>query len=110
MIVGDFNIRVGEQDDHIVGVDKIAPRDRVDYKTSQYSDVFLDFLLSANLCILNGLNFTENNFTSISQRGCAVVDYCIVQYEELDRFSDSSVERATKLISEAVNGNISRLY
>ena len=86
-------------------MDKIAPRDIVDYKTSQYSDVFLDFLLSANLCILNGRTFTKNDFTSISQRGYAVVDYCIVPYEQLDRFSDFSAERATKLISEAVNIN-----
>ncbi|WAR24259.1 hypothetical protein MAR_037928, partial [Mya arenaria] len=66
--------------------DCIPERDIIDYHISPYCDAFLDFLLSANLCILNGRNCIKNDYTSISTKGCAVVDYCLVPYEQLNRY------------------------
>ena len=99
MIVGDWNIRVGDCDDFITGVDNLTPRTIIDYKTNQHCETLIDFLISANLCILNGRNTVNNDYTSISSRGCAVVDYCFVPYEQLEKYSEFKVTRAVDLIN-----------
>ena len=38
------------------------------------------------MCILNGRNCKHNDFTSVSSKGSAVVDYVLVPYECLNRF------------------------
>lgn len=77
----ETNAQVGDQENFIDGVDTIPQRHMVDYNKNQYCDVFIDFLISTNLCILNGINFKTNNFTSVSLKGSAVVDYVLVPYE-----------------------------
>ena len=74
----------------------------IDYKVSPYCHIFIDFLINANLCILNGRNLKHNDFTSISPRGCAVVDYCLVPYEQLEHSSDFKVIRCSNLLEDAV--------
>ena len=53
------------------------------------------YLQNTNLCILNGrlnsCNNRENNFTSISTKGSAVVDYCLVPTEYIDSYSNFKV-------------------
>ncbi|WAR10114.1 hypothetical protein MAR_035190, partial [Mya arenaria] len=77
-IVGDFNIRVGNNDDYIAGVDCIPERDIIDYHISPYCDAFLDFLL--------------------------IVDYCLVPYEQLNRYEHFYVIRATYLLQKKSAG------
>ena len=101
-IFGDFNARVGDLDDFIVGVDTIPKRDVVDFSKNQYCDVFIDFLISTNMCILNGRNFQTNNFTSVSCKGSAVVDYVLVPYEQLNRYSNFDVILATELLRQNI--------
>ena len=40
--------------DTIQGVDELPERDIVDKTTNSYCDLFLDFIISAEICILNG--------------------------------------------------------
>ena len=65
-ICGDVNSRIGSLDDFIAGVDNLPPRDIVDWKTNKYGELFSEFLIGANYCILNGRNYVSNDFTSIS--------------------------------------------
>ena len=100
-LCGDFNSRVGELEDHIAGVDLLPPRHVVDSQVNSHGDLFCDFLVNGNLCILNGRNYISNDFTSISSRGAAVVDYCLVPYEQLDKFQNFQVTRSSELVNRA---------
>ncbi|CAC5415626.1 unnamed protein product [Mytilus coruscus] len=100
-ICGDFNSRFGDENDCIVGVDDLCPRDVVDFKYNSYGNTFIDFLISVNCCTLNGKNFVNNDFTYISTKGCSVVDYCIVPYDNLNLFKDFCVIRANDLVTSA---------
>ncbi|CAG2228238.1 unnamed protein product [Mytilus edulis] len=97
----DFNSRCGDENDYIVGVDDLCPRDVVDFKCNSYSNTFIDFLISVNCCILNGRNFVNNDYTCVSTKGCSVVDYCIVPYDYLHLFSNFAVIRANDLVTLA---------
>ena len=35
------------------------------------------------MSMLNGLNYTDNDFTSMSIKGCSVVDYCLISHDSL---------------------------
>lgn len=94
-ICGDFNSRCANNDDFIRGIDKIQDRNVVDFCSNAFGDIFCDFLINANLCILNGRNFKQNDFTYVSPRGLSVVDYCLVPYESLNRFAEFTVTRAS---------------
>ena len=84
-ISGDFNSRCGELEDFIAGVDNIVPRHVIDFKSNYYGERFIDFLINANLCMLNGrYNDCLNNFTSVSTKGSSVVDYCILPHNDLN--------------------------
>ena len=77
MAFGDFNSRIGDSEDFIPGVDNLPPRNTVDFQKNTYCNIFLDFLISTNLCVLNGRNFDTNDFTYVStQGGASVFDYC----------------------------------
>lgn len=60
-ICGDFNSRCGDLDDFINGVDNIPIRNVVDFKTNSYGELFVDFMINANMCMLNGRNCTNND-------------------------------------------------
>ena len=85
-VCGDFNARVGDQEDVILGVDVLPECDIIDFNKNQYCDIFTDFLISTNMCILNGRNSKFNNFTIVSSKGSAVVDYVLEPYEQLSRY------------------------
>ena len=60
-----------------------------------YSDIFIDFLINVNCCIVNGRNSIQDDFTFVSPRGSSMVDYCLVPYEHLRCISNFSVIRAS---------------
>lgn len=99
-ICGDFNSRIGDNSDFIIGVDNLPERNIVDFTSNAYGDKLLDFLVDSNMCILNCRNCVNNDYTSISTKGVAVVDYCIVPHDNLNLFKDFKVIRSTELISE----------
>ena len=99
-LCGDLNSRCGDSDDFIAGVDEIPHRTVVDFISNKYGELLIDFLINCNFCILNGRNELRNDFTSISTKGCSVVDYCLVSHDALSNFSSFSVTRATDLINQ----------
>ena len=62
-LCGDFNSRIGDMDDFITGVDVLTERDVIDYTVNSYGEIFCEFLLNANCCVLNGRNYYHNDFT-----------------------------------------------
>jgi hypothetical protein len=75
IICGDLNSRCSAMDDVIRGVDEIEERHIIDFKEDNHGGLLIDFLISANCCILNGRNMKHNDFTSFNHHGQAVVDY-----------------------------------
>ncbi len=97
-ICGDLNSRVGALTDFIEGVDDMSERDVVDYDVNAYGDMLIEFLISSNMCILNGRNTICNDFTRIGTTGRSVVDYCVVSHEHLSKFTQFEVHRMIKLM------------
>ena len=100
-IMGDFNSRCANVQDYIEGVDAIAERNIVDVLSNSYGELLIQFLISANCCILNGRNYHNNDFTCVSSKGLSVVDYILVPYEILHWFSDFRVVRSKDLFTQA---------
>ena len=50
-------------------------REVIDFCLNNYGKIFVDFLINTNMCILNGRGSGNNDFTSVSTIGNAVVDY-----------------------------------
>ena len=48
--------------------------------------------------MLSGRNYIQNDFTSVSSKGCSVVDYCIISHDQLNDFQYFKVVRASELI------------
>ncbi len=99
LIGGDFNARCAELSEYIEGVDKVPTRSAIDLTVNRYGELLMDFMISTNTCMLNG-RIGQNNFTSVSNKGKAVVDYCIVPYEQLGHVSDFTIKTMTDLINE----------
>ncbi|ESO89846.1 hypothetical protein LOTGIDRAFT_164534 [Lottia gigantea] len=98
-ISGDFNSRVGDQSDYILGVDNLPPRAVIDYTENSYGTLFTDFLCDTNLCMLNGRISGRNDFTYVSTNGRSVVDYVVAPHEQVSLYSDFQVWRMSELIS-----------
>ena len=71
------------RDDYIEGVDEIIERAIVDYKKYHYGDLLIDFLINCNCVMVKGRCAGNNDYTSISVNGTAVVDYTIVSHDYL---------------------------
>lgn len=102
-VCGDFNSRCGELDDFIVGVDHLPERDIIDFTTNRYGELFIDFLVNTNMCMLNGRSKEGNDFTSISTNGASVVDYCFTSHGNLCNIKDFSVILTSDMISAVDN-------
>ena len=100
-ICGDFNVRFGDLEDYIAGVDCIPERDVIDYTINKEGERLCDFLIDSNCCIMNGRNCLENNFTFVGTQGASVVDYCITPYEHLSKYEAFRVCLTSDLLSKA---------
>ncbi len=99
----DFNSRNSDTPDFIEGMDDVPERETVDFTQNMYGDRLIDLLLSSNCCVLNGRKDVCSNtdYTSISVKGLAVVDYCLVPHVALPYFSNFKVHRSRQLFNEA---------
>ena len=98
-IVGDFNARCGDVQDYSEGVDEVDPREITDYGRNSYGDLFLDFLININCCVLNGRQGSKSEFTYIEpRRGRSVVDNFLVPQEQINESNDFKIYRATELM------------
>ena len=80
MICGDFDARLGDAGDEVDGIPRCKIIDMV--KNSQ-GNGFVDFLRSTDMCVKNGRK-GRDAFTCVSGRGGSVIDYCVVEMENLD--------------------------
>ena len=98
---GDVNSRIGGQLDCLNEVDNIPIRHSIDDCVNRHGEAFLEFLLDSKMCVLNGrINPLDDNFTSISTKGRAVVDYMAVPFDCLGTCLDFKVLPSSKLISD----------
>ena len=100
IICGDFNARCGNEPDYIGGVDEIIERTIVDYKKNHYGDLLIDFLINSNCVMVNGRCASNIDYTSISVKGAAVVDYTIVSHDYLHNCRNFRVKRAHELFNQ----------
>jgi hypothetical protein len=82
IIAADFNARIGNLSDILNGLDSIPERRVLDRNINQHGHDCIEFLNDSKLCVLNG-RFTDENYTSISRKGKAVVDYLCVPHDVL---------------------------
>ena len=108
IVCGDFNARIGSLDDLTDFDDvNIIKRHVLDKPINQHGHSFIDFLNEAKLCILNSrFNETENNFTSVSTQGRAIVDYICVPHHVMENCMSFKVRTARSIIED---GNLSGL-
>ena len=74
-ICGDFNARFGSLPDIKDSELQVSPREHIDKSVNSHGKALLDFLLTSDICVLNGRSGPGGNqYTSISVRGMAGVD------------------------------------
>ena len=56
-------------------------RDTVDYGLNKHGHLFTEVLHGSEMFMLNGRNYTNNDFTFVSNRGKSVVDYCVMSQD-----------------------------
>ena len=101
-ICGDFNSRLGDLVDYIEGVDEVPPRDILDFSKNAHGQYFCNFLIDSNCCVLNGrVDPQKNNFTSVSAKGKAVVDYFAVPYTSLQYITGFEIISSSCLVNLA---------
>ncbi|CAG2189827.1 unnamed protein product [Mytilus edulis] len=84
-LLGDFNSRIGSMSEMLFEADEITKRNQIDNCVNQHGHEFLEFLNESKFCVLNGRFADGDNYTSISKKGKAVVDFiCVPQ----DMFPD----------------------
>ena len=93
---GDFNARRSDMSDFIEGADNIPPRSSIDQSEKLYGNYLINFLVETNFCMLNG-RLGINNYTSISNKGKAVVDYVLIPHSQLSDHNTFKVETVTEI-------------
>ena len=100
-ICGDFNARCADMSDFIIGVDSISERHFDDYGLNKHGHLFTEFLHSSEMCMLNGRNYTYNDFTFVSSHAKSVVDYCVMSKDDLPYFKNFEVMSAHELYDKS---------
>ena len=94
LICGDFNGRIGTKQDS--SDETIRPRVAIDAVHKNHGEHLLQFLSDTRFCTVNGrFDIQRDNYTSISQKGSAVVDFIIVPGAQLNNISDFHVTTMT---------------
>ena len=96
MICGDFNARLGDAGDEVDGIPR---RKIIDMVKNSQGDGFVDFLRSTDMCVVNGRK-ERDAFTCVSGRGGSVVDYCVVEMENLDMIKNFRVTTMCEAVQE----------
>ena len=101
LIGGDFNARIGAKQDFNPQLDELPSRKAIDFSTNKFGDYLLDFLIDCRLCVLNGRGHSvKDNFTSVSTKGLAVVDYLCVPYDQLQYWEEFTVTPVTDILGD----------
>ena len=84
VIARDMNARIGAKLDSIIDIDDTKPRDKIDNNVidksiNKHGKKIINFLLETRFEIINGRTTpSNNNFTSVSVKGKAAVDYIVI--------------------------------
>ena len=98
LICGDFNARRGTLED-TPNVGEIPSGIPVDKVSNQLGKELIETMCALELCTLNGrFDQSKDNFTSVSCKGLAVVDYFICPYSSLNFYSDFQVHDILDII------------
>ena len=101
LIGGDLNARINVNGDYIEGIDDVPERKIIDESKNKHGDAFLDYLLDSKMCIINGrVNNEADDFTSISKKGKAIVDYFFCPHENLTNIAKFKVQTISSLVNE----------
>ena len=100
--IGDFNGRISDKPDIINAVDgECATRNVIDTGHNKHGDALLDFLIESRMVVTNGrIPEGTNDFTSISSKGTAVVDYIVVPQENMVNCYHFNVETMSEIMSK----------
>ena len=108
-MAADLNAPIGGHCDYIQGLEDIRPRTVIDNIKRGHGDTFLEFLKDSKSCVLNGrFDANMDNYTSVSSRGKAIVDYIITSHEALNTVEYFKVLLARDLINPAEYGSAAR--
>ena len=82
---GDFNSRIGEKQDYIIEIDDVPARIALDKVSNPHGECFLNFLKDTSYAVINSrITPIYDNFTSISAKGTATVDYLCTKHENIN--------------------------
>ena len=83
-IAGDPNGRIGNKSDFIECVDDIPKRTAIDIDFKGHGEAILDFCFESKFCFVNGrIDPVNDDFTSISSKCTALVDYFLTSHDHL---------------------------
>ena len=99
--LGDFNSHISNEDDTISIVDDVRARDVLDFTLNKHGESFIDFLKESRMIITQGRVEGQNNFTSISAKGKACVDFIAISTESIDKCISCNVF----LVSDIIKSN-----
>ena len=89
-VAADFNSRIGSISDIMSDIDELSKRICLDKTVNQHGHEFIDFLNEAKFCVLNG-RFNDSEYTSITRKGRAMVDYICVPHEDFKKCKSFNV-------------------
>ena len=96
IICGGFNARCGRLD---VECEGMPSRKVIDGVKNSQGEEFVDFLRSVNVGVVNGRK-GKDAFTCVSNRGCSVVDYCVVVAENFSLINNFRAITMAECIDE----------
>ena len=100
-VCGDLNGRVGNMPDYLEGTDDVSPRTILDNSRNKHGSSLIEFLHESKLCITNGRITPElDNFTSVSTKGRAVVDYIAISQEYINMCDSCEVLLVNDLLEK----------
>jgi len=99
VVTGDFNARIGKEQDYVMNLDEVKDRIVLDEIKAGHANALLDFMKDTKMVMLNGRITPEfDNYTSVSTRGAAVVDYIMTGQTSLNCCKQMKVELTSDLI------------
>ena len=92
-IATDMNGQIAAKIDYIETVDiDIPTRTPIDLEMKGHGEALLEFCNETKMCVVNGrFNPDKDNFTSISTKGSAVVDYFLTNHRNLQNIENFEV-------------------
>ena len=103
---GDFNARCGMLEMECEG---LANRKVIDEVKNNQGEMFVDFLRSVNMEVVNGRK-RKGAFICVSGKGCSVVNYCIVGAEYFGLIDNFRVVTMLECINEMkCKGEVTRV-